>query len=310
VIIDEIQRRSDLFPILRLLADRDPPPARFLILGSASPDLLRRSSESLAGRIEFLEMAGFDMEETGVDGLPDLWWRGGFPRSFLAANDTDSVSWRENFIRTFLERDLPQLGLNIPALTLRRFWTMVAHYHGQTWNGSEIAGSLGINDTTARRHLDILAGAFMVRVLPPWFEKVAKRQRRAPKVYLRDSGILHSLLGITSPRALLTHPKCGASWEGLAIETVLRFLPTRDAYYWAVHGGPELDLLLFFEGTRLGFELKFVDAPELTRSMRVAMEDLSLDRILVIYPGDRRYILDDRIEAVPLKLIPEALARL
>lgn len=310
VIIDEIQRRTDLFPILRLLADRDPLPARFLLLGSASPDLVRRSSESLAGRVEFVEMGGFDMEETGADALPALWWRGGFPRSFLAGSDADSAAWRENFIRTFLERDLAQFGLNIPALALRRFWTMVAHYHGQTWNSSEIAASLGINETTARRHLDILAGAYMVRVLPPWFQNIAKRQRRAPKVYLRDTGILHSLIGIGSPQALSMHPKCGASWEGLAVETVLRSLPSRDAYYWAVHSGPELDLLILFQGMRLGFELKYADAPQITRSMRTAMADLSLDRLFVIYPGDRPYTLGDRIDVLPLKLAPEALAQL
>ncbi len=253
-------------------------------------------------------MGGFDLNETGGDAVYTLWDRGGFPRSFLAESDADSWAWRDNFIRTFLERDIPQLGIRIPPLVLRRFWTMVAHYHGQIWNSSEVASSLGVDDTTARRHLDLLAGAYMVRLLPPWFENVAKRQRRSPKVYLRDSGLLHALLGIRGDQAVLTHPKCGASWEGFAIEHVLHILPTRDAYYWAVHSGPELDLLLLYGGRRLGFEFKFADAPTLTRSMHSACADLKLDKLWIIYPGERRYMLADNAEVVPLRDCASALA--
>jgi predicted AAA+ superfamily ATPase len=300
IIIDEIQRRPELFPILRVLADRAADPARFLILGSASPDLIRQSSESLAGRIEFIETAGFDLRETGTGQWRTLWSRGGFPRSYLAASDADSYAWREQFIGTFLERDIPQLGLNLPALVLRRFWTMVAHYHGQTWNSSEIAASLGVSDHTTRRYLDILAGTYMVRVLAPWHENLAKRQRRAPKVYLRDSGLLHALLGITGMEALWHHPKYGSSWEGFALDQVLRSIAGRDVYYWAVHGGPELDLLVFRDGRRIGFEFKFADAPKMTPMIRVAVEDLRLDRLWIVYPGEQRYSLADKVEALPL----------
>lgn len=307
IVIDEIQRQPNLFPLLRVLADRTPLKARFLILGSASPDLVRKSSESLAGRVEFIDMGGFDLWETGADALSNLWWRGGSPRSFLAATDEDSAAWREQFVRTFLERDIPQLGLNIPALLLRRFWTMVAHYHGQVWNSAEVAGSLGVNDTTARRYLDILAGTFMVRLLPPWFENVGKRQRRAPKVYLRDSGLLHTLLGVPSADALRSHPKCGASWEGFALEMALRVVPTAELYFWAVHSGPELDLLAFVRGKRLGIELKFADAPAATKSMHESMRLLSLERLLVVYPGERRYPIGAGMEVVPLAELREAI---
>jgi hypothetical protein len=301
VVIDEIQRRPDLFPVLRVLADRAPLPARFLILGSASPELLRQSSESLAGRVEYVEMGGFDLTEIGSDAWQRLWWRGGFPRSCLAASDGDSVAWREQFIRTFLERDLPQLGFNLPALTLHRFWTMVAHYHGQVWNSAEVGASLGVTDVTTRRYLDVLAGAYMVRLLPPWHENLAKRQRRTPKIYLRDTGLLHALLGVTSRAALWKHPKCGLSWESFALEHVVRVLSARDAYYWAVHSGPELDLLVVQRGRRLGFEFKLSDAPVLTASMRTALEALRLDHLCVLYPGDRRYRLAARAEVVPLR---------
>lgn len=300
VVIDEVQRRPELFPVLRVLVDRKRAAARFLLLGSGSPDLLRQSSETLAGRIAFVEMGGFDLWEVGAPKLQRLWWRGGFPRSFLARNDAESQAWREDFTRTFLERDLPQMGIAIPALTLRRFWTMVAHYHGQVWNSAEVAGSLGINDTTARRYLDVLAGAFMVRILPPWFENLKKRQRRAPKVYLRDSGLLHNLLGVQSPQALLSHPKCGASWEGFALEQVLRVLPSRDVYYWAVHQGSELDLLVFQGGKRIGFEFKRSDAPALSPSMTIARDDLKLDALWVVYPGDLSFELAARIKTLPL----------
>jgi predicted AAA+ superfamily ATPase len=309
VVIDEVQRRPDLFRVLRVLADRRPLPARFLILGSASPDLLQQASESLAGRVEFVELGGFDLRETGGDAMQRLWDRGGFPRSFLAESDVDSWAWRDNFIRTFLERDIPQLGVRIPALVLRRFWTMVAHYHGQIWNSSEVAASLGVDDTTARHHLDLLAGAYMIRLLPPWFENLGKRQRRSPKAYLRDSGLLHALLGLRGHPAIVTHPKCGASWEGFAMEHVLRVVPTRDAYYWAIHSGPELDLLLLHGGRRLGFEFKFADAPTFTRSMHTARADLKLDRLWIVYPGELRYKLDDHTEVLPLRDCTNVLAR-
>jgi len=303
VVIDEIQRRPELFPILRVLSDRENSPARFLILGSASPDLIRQSSESLAGRIEFVEMGGFDLLEVGHDSWQMLWWRGGFPRSYLAESDVDSLAWREQFVSTFLERDIPQLGFKLPALTLRRFWTMVAHDHGQTWNSTEIATSLGVSDHTSRRYLDILAGAFMVRILTPWHENLAKRQRRAPKVYLRDPGLLHALLGIADPEALWKHPKCGASWEGFALEQVLRLIPSRDVYSWAVHGGPELDLLVMWKGRRIGFEFKFADAPRVTSVTTQTLNALRLDHLWVVYPGDKRYALGEKTEALPLSSV-------
>lgn len=309
VLIDEVQRRPELFPVLRVLADRHPSRTRFLLLGSASPELLRQSSETLAGRIAFVEMGGFDLGEVGAARHQRLWWRGGFPRSFLARSDRESLLWREDFARTFLERDIPQLGFAIPALTLRRFWTMVAHYHGQTWNSAEVAGSMGINDVTARRYLDLLAGAYLVRLLPPWFQNLGKRQRKAPKVYLRDTGLLHSLLGIQSPTALLSHPKAGPSWEGFVIEQVLRLLRTRDAYYWAVHEGSELDLLVFHEGRRIGFEIKRSDLPGLTRSMTIARDDLELDALWVIYPGEASVTLAPKIRTLPLNQLARVLAR-
>jgi predicted AAA+ superfamily ATPase len=300
VVIDEIQRRPELFQLLRVLSDRDPLPCRFLILGSASPDLIRGASESLAGRIEFVDMAGFDLTEVGQDNTDRLWVRGGLPRSFLARSEEDSLAWRRNFGRTFLERDIPQLGLRIPVETLRRFWTMLAHYHGQTWNASEIAGNFGLTDKTVRHYLDILCGTFMVRLLPPWYENVGKRQVKAPKVYLRDSGVLHSLLDIADKRSLLGHPKAGASWEGFALEQVLRRYPDGEPYFWNVHGGPELDLLLLHKGQRTGYEFKMADAPTATRSMHAAIETLRLDRLWVVYPGPKRYNLDAQITAVPV----------
>jgi uncharacterized protein len=300
VIVDEVQRRPDLFPVLRVLADRRPLPARFLLLGSASPDLLRQGSESLAGRVEIIEMGGFDLSEVGAGAAQRLWIRGGFPSSFLARTQEASTTWRENFIRTFLERDLAQLGLDLPPLTLRRFWTMVAHYHGQTWNASEIGRSLGVSDVTTRRYLDVLTGAFMIRQLPPWFENVAKRQVRTPKVYVRDSGLLHALLGIDSYRSVLGHPKVGASWEGFAIEQLLRALQPREAYFWSIHGQAELDLFVLHRGRRLGFEFKFADAPKVTRSMEIALRDLRLDALTVVYPGEKEYVLGPKISVTPL----------
>ena len=307
IIIDEVQHRPELFRLLRVLADRRPAPAKFLVLGSASPDLLQQSSESLAGRIEYVELSGFDCTEVALENLPTLWTRGGFPRSFLAETEDDSLIWRDQFIRTFLERDVAALGFRIPALTLRRFLNMVAHYHGQVWNNSEVGGSLGVDDMTARKYLDLMAGAYVARLLPPWFENLGKRQRKAPKVYLRDTGVLHALLSIQNHSALMSHPKCGASWEGFAIEQILRILQPREAYYWSVHSGPELDLLVFHNGQRIGFEFKLSDTPSVTSSMLTAQQDLKLDKLWVIYPGQLRFPLAEGIEALPLALLAETL---
>jgi predicted AAA+ superfamily ATPase len=302
VVIDEIQRRPDLFPVLRVLADRRPLRARFLILGSASPDLLRQSSETLAGRIETITLSGFGLDEVGAGAarLARLWRRGGFPPSYLARSEPASFVWRQQFIRTYLERDLPQLGITIPAATLLRFWTMLAHYHGGVWNAAEAARSLGVSEPTARRYLDLLAGLYLVRQLQPWHENLKKRQVKAPKVYLRDSGVLHALLGVAGERDLLSHPKAGASWEGFAIEETIRAVRPDAAHFWATHTGAELDLFLLVRGRRHGVEAKFQDAPRLTPSMRIALEDLRLDHLTVLYPGDRRYELGRRVTVVPL----------
>jgi predicted AAA+ superfamily ATPase len=300
VVIDEIQRRPDLFPVLRVLCDRDPLPARFLILGSASPDLVRAYSESLAGRVETILISGFSLAEVGVDALEQHWLRGGFPRSYLAATEADSIAWRKNFIQMFLERDLPQWGVRIPAVTLLRFWTMLAHYHGQIWNTAELARSLGVSEPTTRHYLDILEGVFMVRVLQPWHANIKKRQVKAPKVYFHDSGLLHYLLGIRTNLDLQTNPKSSASWEGYAIEEVLKVVAPDETYYWATHNGAELDLLLLKDGHRFGVECKRVDGPRLTPSMRTAIEDLELDKIFVIYPGNLSFPIADQITALPI----------
>jgi len=300
VVIDEIQRRPDLFPVLRVLSDRVPLPARFLILGSASPDLIRTSSESLAGRIETVPISGFSLEEVGVEKMQQHWLRGGFPLSYLAANEVNSLAWRKNFIQMFLERDLPAWGVRVPAATLLRFWNMLAHYHGQTWNAGEPARSLGVSEPTVRHYLDILDGVFMVRVLQPWYANLKKRQVKAPKVYFRDSGLLHYLLGIRSDVELFNHPKSGASWEGYVIEEILKTTLPDEAYYWATHNGAELDLLLLKNGRRIGVECKRVDGPRLTPSMRTAFDDLELDRIFVIYPGPHAYPLAENIQTLPL----------
>lgn len=300
IVIDEVQRRQDLFPMLRVLADRRPLSARFLILGSASPELLRQSSESLAGRMETITLPGFTLAEVGARALNRHWLRGGFPRSFLARTHEDSLRWRNEFIQTFLERDLPQLGVSIPAQALRRFWAMVAHYHGNIWNAAEPARSLGVSEPTVRRYLDLLTGVFLVRQLPPWHENLGKRQVKAPKVYVRDSGLLHALLGVRTDAELLHHPKCGASWEGYAIEAALNLVQPDDAYFWATHQGAELDLLLLKDGRRFGMEFKRTDAPTLTPSMRIALDDLRLEHLIVLYPGMRRYPLSTRVTAVPL----------
>ena len=300
VVIDEIQRRPDLFPVLRVLCDRTPLPAHFLILGSASPDLLRQSSESLAGRLETVTMSGFSLAEVGAEAQAQHWLRGGFPLAFLASSDEASAVWRKSFVQAFLERDLPQFGITIPAQTLLRFWTMLAHYHGQVWNAAELGRSLGVSQPTVNRYLDTLAGFFMVRQLQPWHANLGKRQIKACKVYFRDSGILHHLLGIRSQHDLLLHPKLGASWEGYAVEETLEAVAPDEAYFWGTHNGAELDLLLIKDGRRVGVECKRVDAPRLTPSMHIALEDLALDHLVVIYPGTRAYSLAERVTVVPL----------
>jgi hypothetical protein len=286
--------------VLRVLADRRPSLARFLILGSATPELLRQSSETLAGRLETITLSGFSLEELGADALQRHWRRGGFPPAYLARAEADSFAWREQFIQTFLERDLPQLGISIPAATLLRFWTMLAHYHGGVWNAAEPARSLGVSQPTVRRYLDLLTGLYMVRQLQPWHENLKKRQVKAPKIYLRDSGLLHALLGARTERERLSHPKIGASWEGYAIEEVLKLTRPNASYFWATHTGAELDLLLFKGGRRYGVEVKSEDAPRLTPSMRTALDDLRLDRLTVLYPGDLRYELSERVTVLPL----------
>src|ERR1017187_3339627 len=303
VVIDEVQRHPELFPLLRVLADRRPLPARFLILGSASPELLRQSSETLAGRIETVPLEGLRLRDLVPSAQPRHWIRGGFPLAYTARSEVESVAWRRQFLQTFLERDLPQLGVQTPAAALNRFWHMVAHYHGQIWNAAELARALAVNESTVRRYLDLLTGVFMVRQLPPWFENLGKRQVKAPKVYICDSGLLHTLLDIGTARDLALHPKVGASWEGYAIEEVIKALRPEASYYWATHGGAELDLLLLKGGRRIGIECKRTDAPTLTPSMRIALEDLKLSELKVVYPGDRRYWLAPKVEAIPLRLL-------
>jgi hypothetical protein len=271
-----------------------------LILGSASPDLLKQSSETLAGRLETVILEGFRLADLGARAQPRHWLRGGLPLSYTAKTEADSVTWRRQFLQTFLERDIPQLGIQIPADTLRRFWNMVAHYHAQIWQGAELARALAISESTVRRYLDLLSGVFMLRQLPPWFENLSKRQVKSPKVYVRDSGLLHALLGISNRRELELHPKVGASWEGYAVEEVIKAARPDEAYFWATHQGAELDLLLFKGGRRIGIECKRSDAPTVTASMRTAFRDLKLDRLVVVYPGDRRYTLHERMEVVPL----------
>lgn len=300
VILDEVQRRPELFPILRVLADRTPLPSRFLVLGSASPDLLRQASESLAGRVEVVELDGLSLAEVGAGARERLWLRGGLPLAFSAETDEDSFVWRRQFIQTFLERDVPQLGIRVPSATLLRFWTMLAHYHAQTWNASELARALGVGGGAVRHYLDLLESLFLVRVLRPWHANVAKRQVKAPKVVLRDTGLLHALLGLRTQLDLLSHPKFGASWEGFAIEQVLDVVRPDEAYFWATHGGAELDLVLHHRGRRYGVECKRTDTPRATPSTRQAIADLGLERVWIIYPGDRRLQLDERLEALPI----------
>ncbi len=310
VVIDEAQLQPALFPVLRVLADRRPMPARFLLLGSASPEVAHGVPESLAGRVALVPMDGFDLEEVGASALRRLWWRGGFPRSFLARSDDLSRQWRQDFIQTFLERDLRRFGVEVPPLALRRLWLMAAHVHGQILNASEIGRSLGEAHTTVRRHLDALSGAYVLRLLPPWFENLGKRQVKSPKLYVRDSGLLHSLLGIDSFATLEGHPKLGASWEGFALEEVLHATGDCEAYFWSTQGGAELDLLIFARGRRFGFEFKYADAPGLTRSLHVAHEDLRLERAFVVHPGPDSFPLADWAEAVGIGALRTRLDRL
>ncbi len=307
VVIDEIQTQPDLFPILRVLADRPDLPARFLILGSAAPELLRHTAETLAGRVAFHELGGLAMDEiaaiqTGADGLDTRWLRGGFPRALLAADQAESDEWGNAFIRTYLERDLPQLGINLPAITLRRFWTMLAHYHGQTWNGSELARALGVSDKTVSRYLDILEGTFMAFRLSPWHANLGKREVKSPKVYLSDTGILHRLLGISSLDGLLAHPKCGASWEGFMVREIIRRTGAQrgEVFFWGVHTGAEIDLLIQRDGQRIGFEIKLTASPRVTHSMRSSREALGLDWLYVVCHGEGDpWPLAEWITAVP-----------
>lgn len=303
IVIDEIQRHPDLFPVLRVLADRPRRPAHFLILGSASPHLLRQSSETLAGRIIYRELKGFSLDEIGIKNYNRLWLRGGFPRSYLARSHSDSEEWRSAFIQTFLERDIPQLGITISSRALRRFWTMLSHYHGQIWNASEFARAFGVADTTVRNYLDLMTGVRVLDQLLPWHENILKRQIKSPKVYIADSGLLHTLLNLRTMPDLECHPKIGASWEGFVINQLKRHLKARDeeCFFWATHAGAELDLLVVRARIRLGFEIKRTSSPRLTKSMRSAITDLKLSSLDVIHAGERTFALAENVRAVSIK---------
>ena len=308
VIIDEIQTKPELFPILRVVSDKPDNKCQFLILGSASPNIIKNVSETLAGRVEFINITGFDLSEIGYSNSDNLWLRGGFPRSYLAKNDKDSFAWREGFIRTFLQRDIPQLGISIPATAMRRFWTMLAHFHGQIWNASRIASSMGINDKTIRSYLDILTETYMIRQLQPWHENISKRQVKSPKIYFCDTGLLHSLLDMQTLHAVKGHPQVGASWEGFAIEQVLRTVRPPQAYYWATYSHAELDLFFILDGKRYGLEFKISEAPEKTKSMSIAIESLKLDKLLVVYPGDKIWPINDKITVCPQQNVCDILS--
>lgn len=307
VVLDEAQRITQLFPLLRVLADRRPLPARFLILGSASPWLMKGITESLAGRVSFIDVPGLSLTEVGVEQVQQLWWRGGYPRAFLAGSDAEARQWQEDLERTVMERDLAVVAPNLAPAAMRRFWSMVAHCHGQTWNSSEIARSLNLTDKVARQYLDAFTAMYLVRQLPPWFENVGKRQVKAPKVYLRDPGVLHGLLHLDNRRRLEEHPKVGASWEGFALEQVLSVTGDRDAYFWATHNGAELDLLVVWQGKRVGFEFKYADAPGLTKSMHIALADLKLDQLFVVYPGSQSFTLGPKAELLSIRHLPARL---
>ena len=302
IVIDEIQRQPDLFPLLRYLVDQEKN-RKFVILGSASRDLIRQSSESLAGRIGYFQLAGFRLGDIDAGAIKTLWWRGGMPRSFLAASDDESLLWRNQYISTFLERDIPQLGITIPARTLRRFWTMLSHYHGQILNYAELSRSFGISDMTVRKYCDILEGTFMVRILQPWAANIGKRLVKRPKLYMRDSGLFHALQSLETPEQLQTSPRLGASWEGFALDCVCRTLDKEegDLYFWHTHAGAELDLFWQSGGKNWGVEFKYEDAPRLTRSMKTAIGDLELERLWVVYPGKAAYSLTEKAFALPLR---------
>lgn len=310
VVIDEVQRMPRLFEVLRVLADRPRRPARFLLLGSADPRLVRGVSESLAGRVHHVDLGGFDLAEVTPKHFRKLWVRGGLPRSFLATSDAASLAWRKDYVRDLLQRDLAELGITIPSTTLARFWKMAAHFHGGIWNAADFARSLGASENTARRYLDLLSGAWAIRQLQPWFENIGKRQVRSPKVYVQDSGLLHALLDLETHEDLMGHPKAGASWEGFVIDQVLSLLRASDAYFWRTHQGAELDLLLSRRGKRYGFEMKLSDAPTPTKSMTIALQDLKLERLFVVYPGAESYPLGEHVEVVSIGSLPERLARI
>ena len=305
VVIDEMQRRPDLFAILRVLVDRRDNAARFLILGSASGDLLRQTSESLAGRVERVTMSGFTLRELSAEKERALWLRGGLPRSYLARREADSTAWRKGFIQALLERDFPQWGIRVPSVALLRFWTMIAHFHGQTWNAAEPARAMGVSESTARRYVDLLTDALVVRQLQPYHANIGKRQVKAPKIYIRDSGLLHALLGIGAMKDLLSHPKVGASWEGFVVEQVLAAEAHDEAFFWSTHQGAEIDLVLRRGGTLLGVECKRADSPRLTPSIRIAMADVGLARVAVLYPGTKRFPVGERVEAVPVHALAQ-----
>jgi len=305
VVIDEIQRYREIFPILRVLCDRSDNPARYLILGSAGGDLMRQSSESLAGRIEYINVSGFGVNEVGNENISRLWLRGGFPLSYLAETDENSLAWRKSFIMTLLERDFPQWGIRVPATALLRCWMMLAHYHGQIWNCTEASRSLGQTHNTTRHYLDLLSDAFMIRQLQPYHANIKKRQVKAPKIYFRDTGILHQLLGISSEKSLLTHPKSGASWEGFIIEQVLRTIPHDEAFYWATHQGAEIDLILRKGDQLSGIEIKRTDTPRLTPSIKTALTDLKLDSVSIIYPGKKTFALTPQVKVVAQEALAE-----
>jgi predicted AAA+ superfamily ATPase len=312
VVLDEVQRRPELFPVLRVLADRKPVRTRFLVLGSAAPDLLRQSSESLAGRIAYYELPGLAVREVGFEHADRLWVRGGFPKAFLARSDRESMEWRQAFIRTFLERDLPALGVNIAADTMRRFWSMLAHHHAQLWNASEIGRSFGVADTTVRNYLDKLTDALVVRQLKPWHENLGKRQVKSPKIFIRDAGLLHALLNLPTKRDIEGHPKLGASWEGFIIDQLVQQLGVspEETYHWRTHQGAELDLLVVRGGVRLGFEVKRTVAPTLTPSMRSAMHDLKLKLLTVVHAGEQTFPLSKQVRAVAFRDVLNAISPL
>lgn len=307
VVIDEVQRRPDLFPVLRVLLDRQPLPAQFLILGSASPALLRQSSESLAGRLALMTISGFGLDEIDPKKINSLWLRGGFPLSFLAKNDEASFNWRKDFVQLFIDRDLREQGIDIPTIALYRFWTMLAHSHGQIWNAAPFAASLGVSQHTVRRYLDILTGTYMIRQLPPWHVNIKKRQVKSPKIYFRDTGLLNVFLGLQNEVDILRHPQCGFSWEGFVIEQLIRILEIDHPYFWATHQGAEIDLVFNKGGQMYGVEIKRQDAPRMSPSIKHALEDLKLERIAVIYPGMRRYSIHQQVDVVPFDEIQSGM---